>query len=68
MQETIDLVKSHMEESMETPVDEDIYEPMANASQNFVAKFSLQEDIYESMMQLNPDMELCKFIRAVCNA
>ncbi|KAF5900711.1 sorbin and SH3 domain-containing protein 1 isoform X1, partial [Clarias magur] len=56
--ETIDLVKSHIEESMDTPVDEDIYEPMANASQNFVAKFSLQEDIYESMMQLNPDMQL----------
>ncbi|MCJ8730360.1 hypothetical protein PDJAM_G00183440 [Pangasius djambal] len=56
--ETIDLVTSHIEESMTTPGDEDIYEPMANASQNFVAKFSIQEDIYESMMQLNPDMQL----------
>ncbi|XP_060782309.1 phosphoinositide 3-kinase adapter protein 1 [Neoarius graeffei] len=56
--ETIDLVKSHIEESITTPEDEDIYEPMANSSQNFVAKFSLQEDIYESMMQLNPDMQL----------
>ncbi|XP_058242807.1 phosphoinositide 3-kinase adapter protein 1 [Hemibagrus wyckioides] len=56
--ETVDLVKTHIEESMTSPVDEDIYEPMANASQDFVAKFSLQEDIYESMMQLNPDMQL----------
>lgn len=61
------MVKSHIEESMSTPEDEDIYEPMANASQDFVAKFSLQEDIYESMMQLNPDMQLCKLITAVYN-
>lgn len=61
------MVKSHIEESMATPEDEDIYEPMANASQDFVAKFSLQEDIYESMMQLNPDMQLCKLITAVYN-
>ncbi|KAI5107829.1 phosphoinositide 3-kinase adapter protein 1 [Silurus meridionalis] len=56
--ETVDLVKCHIEESMGTHEDEDIYEPMANSSQNFVAKFSLQEDIYESMMQLNPDIQL----------
>lgn len=59
------MVKTHIEESMTSPVDEDIYEPMANASQDFVAKFSLQEDIYESMMQLNPDMQLCELITAV---
>ncbi|XP_027030863.1 phosphoinositide 3-kinase adapter protein 1 [Tachysurus fulvidraco] len=56
--ETADLVKTHIEESMASPEDEDIYEPMANTSQNFDGKFSLQEDIYESMMQLNPDMQL----------
>ncbi|KAI4894275.1 hypothetical protein NFI96_016310 [Prochilodus magdalenae] len=56
--ETVDLVKSHMEETMANPDDSDIYEPMANASQNFVTKFSIQEDIYESMMELNPEMPL----------
>lgn len=61
------MVKSHIEESITTPEDEDIYEPMANSSQNFVAEFSLQEDIYESMMQLNPDMQLCKLTEAVYN-
>lgn len=61
------MVKSHIEESMTTPGDEDIYEPMANASQNFVAKLSLQEDIYESMTQLNPDLQLCKLEERMVN-
>ncbi|XP_017580069.1 phosphoinositide 3-kinase adapter protein 1 [Pygocentrus nattereri] len=55
--ETVDLVKSHMEETTDNPADADIYEPMANTSQDFVTKYSIQEDIYESMMQLNPEME-----------
>lgn len=59
-QETVDLVKSHMEDSIENAECADIYEPMANASQKFVAKYSIQEDIYESMMELNPEMQLCK--------
>lgn len=53
---------------MTTAEDEDIYEPMANASQKFVANYSLQEDIYESMMQLNPDMQLCKLNYVQCMA
>lgn len=61
MQETID------QESLTTPGDDDIYEPMANASQNFVTKFSLQDDIYMSMMQLNPEMQLCKLNTALYN-
>lgn len=61
------MVKSQIEETMTSPEDEDIYEPMANTSQNFDGKFSLQEDIYESMMHLNPDMQLCKLITAVLN-
>ncbi|XP_076830439.1 phosphoinositide 3-kinase adapter protein 1 isoform X3 [Brachyhypopomus gauderio] len=56
--ETVDLEKSHIEESPATPEDEDIYEPMANPAQALEANFSLQEDIYESMMELNPDMQL----------
>ncbi|XP_062851443.1 phosphoinositide 3-kinase adapter protein 1 isoform X2 [Trichomycterus rosablanca] len=55
--ETVDLVESHMEESLMTEDNEDIYEPMANASHRFSAEFPVEEDIYESMMQLNPDLE-----------
>ncbi|KAK1791854.1 hypothetical protein P4O66_013840 [Electrophorus voltai] len=56
--ETVGLDKSHREESVAMPGDEDIYEPMANTSQTFVSEFPLQEDIYESMMELNPDLQL----------
>ncbi|XP_066535383.1 phosphoinositide 3-kinase adapter protein 1 isoform X2 [Hoplias malabaricus] len=54
--ETVDLVKSHLEVSMENQEDTDIYETMANAPQDFVTKFTIQEDIYESMMKLNPEL------------
>lgn len=57
-QETVDLVKTHMEESQNTSDNEDIYEDMLTASQNFITNFD-NEDIYESMMKLNPDMGLC---------
>ncbi|XP_043110840.1 phosphoinositide 3-kinase adapter protein 1 isoform X2 [Puntigrus tetrazona] len=54
--ETVDLVKTHMEESQNTAGNEDIYEDMLTASQNFITNFE-NEDIYESMMKLNPDMD-----------
>ncbi|KAL6486917.1 hypothetical protein MHYP_G00035430 [Metynnis hypsauchen] len=65
--ETVDLVKSHMEETIPNPDDADIYEPMANASQNFVTKYSIQEDIYESMMELNPEMQLYEDLSCALN-
>ncbi|XP_016412303.1 phosphoinositide 3-kinase adapter protein 1-like isoform X1 [Sinocyclocheilus rhinocerous] len=55
--ETVDLVKTHMEESQNTSGNEDIYEDMLMASQNFITSFD-NEDIYESMMKLNPEMGL----------
>ncbi|XP_051774195.1 phosphoinositide 3-kinase adapter protein 1 isoform X2 [Ctenopharyngodon idella] len=54
--ETVDLVKTHMEESQNNPGNEDIYEDMLTASQNFITNFD-NEDIYESMMKLNPEMD-----------
>uniref|UniRef100_A0A8C1D5Z4 Phosphoinositide-3-kinase adaptor protein 1 n=1 Tax=Cyprinus carpio carpio TaxID=630221 RepID=A0A8C1D5Z4_CYPCA len=54
--ETVDLVKTHIEESQDTSGNEDIYEDMLTASQNFITNFD-NEDIYESMMKLNPDMD-----------
>lgn len=56
----MDLVKIHMEEAQDTPENE-IYEDMLTASQNFISDFD-NEDIYESMMKLNPDMGLCKIL------
>ncbi|KTF85678.1 hypothetical protein cypCar_00019829 [Cyprinus carpio] len=54
--ETVDLVKTHMEESQNTSGNEDIYEDMLMASENFITNFD-NEDVYESMMKLNPEME-----------
>lgn len=48
-------MKIHMEESQNNPGNEDIYEDMLTASQNFITNFD-SEDIYESMMKLNPEM------------
>lgn len=56
-QETVDLVKTHMEESQNTSGNEDIYEDMLMASENFITNFD-NEDVYESMMKLNPEMGL----------
>ncbi|KAA0717907.1 B-cell adapter for phosphoinositide 3-kinase [Triplophysa tibetana] len=51
--ETVDLDKIHLEEVQEDPENE-IYEDMLNASQNFSDLDN--EDIYESMMKLNAEM------------
>nr|XP_009305657.1 phosphoinositide 3-kinase adapter protein 1 [Danio rerio]XP_017214455.1 phosphoinositide 3-kinase adapter protein 1 [Danio rerio] len=53
--ETVDLVKTHIEESQNAPESEDIYEDMLRASQNFISEFD-NENIYESMVKLNPEM------------
>ncbi|XP_052469095.1 phosphoinositide 3-kinase adapter protein 1-like isoform X1 [Carassius gibelio] len=55
--ETVDLVKTHIEESQNTSGNEDIYEDMLMASQNFISNFD-NEDVYECMMKLNPEMGL----------
>ncbi|XP_077093261.1 phosphoinositide 3-kinase adapter protein 1 isoform X2 [Siphateles boraxobius] len=54
--ETVDIVKTHMEESQNNPDNEDIYEDMLTASQNFISNFD-NEDIYECMVKLNPEMD-----------
>ncbi|XP_030628086.1 phosphoinositide 3-kinase adapter protein 1 [Chanos chanos] len=42
-------------EEVTTPEQEDIYEPMSNAQQDLSPGYSLHEDIYMSMMELNPE-------------
>ncbi|XP_073690082.1 phosphoinositide 3-kinase adapter protein 1 isoform X2 [Garra rufa] len=54
--ETVDLVKTQMDESQDTSGNEDIYEDMLMASQNFITNFD-NEDIYESMMKLKPELD-----------
>ncbi|KAL1263049.1 hypothetical protein QQF64_005788 [Cirrhinus molitorella] len=54
--ETVDLVKTHMEESQDTSGNEDIYEDMLMASKNFISNLE-NEDIYESMRELNPELD-----------
>lgn len=61
--ETVDLVKIHMEEAQDTPGNE-IYEDMLTASQNLITDFD-NEDIYESMMKLNPEMGLYEDLESV---
>lgn len=53
---TVDLVKTHIEESQTNPDNEDIYEDMLTASKDFITNFN-NEDIYESMIKLNPEMD-----------
>ncbi|XP_072533157.1 phosphoinositide 3-kinase adapter protein 1 isoform X2 [Salminus brasiliensis] len=64
--ETVDF--PNIEESVANPEETDIYEPMSNAPQNSLPQFSLQEDIYESMMELNPDMQLYEDLESALNA
>ncbi|XP_051503553.1 phosphoinositide 3-kinase adapter protein 1-like isoform X2 [Myxocyprinus asiaticus] len=55
--ETVDLVKAHVEESQNTPGNEDVYEDMLTASHNFITDYGDSEDIYECMMKLDPEMD-----------
>ncbi|KAI2657780.1 Phosphoinositide 3-kinase adapter protein 1 [Labeo rohita] len=52
--ETVDL--GNIEESQNTSGTEEIYEDMFKASQDFITNFE-NEDIYESMRQLNPEID-----------
>uniref|UniRef100_A0A3P9K5Z2 Phosphoinositide-3-kinase adaptor protein 1 n=1 Tax=Oryzias latipes TaxID=8090 RepID=A0A3P9K5Z2_ORYLA len=52
--ETADMLKSHLEDTVNT--DGDVYEAMSNNSQDMMMKYSgSSEDIYESMLKLDPD-------------
>ncbi|KAG9344241.1 hypothetical protein JZ751_010910 [Albula glossodonta] len=59
LQETADMLKSHIKETITQEGDEDVYESMSTASRDILLKYSLnpgcKEDIYESMMELDPD-------------
>nr|XP_055026562.1 phosphoinositide 3-kinase adapter protein 1 isoform X2 [Misgurnus anguillicaudatus] len=61
--ETVDMVKVHMEESQNSPGDE-IYEDMLTKSQEFITGFD-NEDIYECMIKLNPEMNLYEDLESV---
>lgn len=64
-------VETNFEESVANPEETDIYEPMANASlshQNPAVKFPIQEDIYEAMMELNPEMQLYEDLSSALNS
>lgn len=63
IQETADMLKSHLEDTVNT--DGDVYEAMSNNSQDMMMKYSgSSEDIYESMLKLDPDCaeDLCKLV------
>ncbi|KAM3606441.1 uncharacterized protein V6R79_016263 [Siganus canaliculatus] len=54
--ETADMLKSHMEESINTEESTDVYEMMSNTSQDIMMKYSgVPEDIYESMLGIDPE-------------
>lgn len=63
VQETADLLKSHLEESIDPDGGAEVYEIMSNSSQDIMMKYSgCSEDIYESMLGIDPDCaeDLCK--------
>ncbi|XP_042358233.1 phosphoinositide 3-kinase adapter protein 1 [Plectropomus leopardus] len=54
--ETADLLKCHIEDSMNTEESAEVYESMSAASQDIMMKYSgCSEDIYESMLGINPE-------------
>lgn len=58
------MLKTHFEESVRTEDGADVYEMMSNNSQDMIMKYSGgSEDIYESMLGLDPDCaeDLCKY-------
>uniref|UniRef100_A0A8B9LNS4 DBB domain-containing protein n=1 Tax=Astyanax mexicanus TaxID=7994 RepID=A0A8B9LNS4_ASTMX len=67
--ETVDFPNN--KESVANSEETDIYEPMADVSlskHNPVPKFPIQEDIYEPMMELNPDMQLYEDLSSALNS
>ncbi|TRY90546.1 hypothetical protein DNTS_002668 [Danionella cerebrum] len=59
-----DTVKSKTEESGNATECEDVYEDMLRDSQKFICNFD-NEDIYECMMKLNPEMGLAQPSKSV---
>uniref|UniRef100_A0A3B3TUC1 Phosphoinositide-3-kinase adaptor protein 1 n=1 Tax=Poecilia latipinna TaxID=48699 RepID=A0A3B3TUC1_9TELE len=63
--ETADLLQSHLEDNLNLDNEPEIYEPMSNSSQDIMMKYSsCTEDIYESMLGLDPECaeDLCKIV------
>jgi len=62
VQETADMLKSHMEDSASP----EVYESMSASSQEMLMKYSGgSEDVYESMLEIDPECaeDLCKSTR-----
>ncbi|XP_049927822.1 phosphoinositide 3-kinase adapter protein 1 [Epinephelus moara] len=54
--ETADMLKCHIEDSINTEEGGEVYESMSAASQDIMMKYSgCSEDIYESMLGINPE-------------
>ncbi|KAM9345507.1 phosphoinositide 3-kinase adapter protein 1 [Symphorus nematophorus] len=54
--ETADLLKCHIEDSINTEESADVYELMSTTSQDIMMKYSgCSEDIYESMLGIDPE-------------
>lgn len=53
---TADMLKSHLEESIDTEGSAEVYEMMSSTSQDIMMKYSgCSEDIYESMLGIDPE-------------
>lgn len=53
--ETADMLKSHLEETINPEGDGEVYERMTASSQDIIMNYSRSEDIYESMLGINPE-------------
>ena len=55
------MLKSHIRESMAEEEDGDVYESMSDNILKYSLNLGCREDIYESMIDLNPDCmeDLC---------
>ncbi|XP_028279761.1 phosphoinositide 3-kinase adapter protein 1 isoform X3 [Parambassis ranga] len=54
--ETADMLKSHIEDTINTDDGAEVYEMMSNTSQDIMMKYSgCSEDIYESMLGIDPE-------------
>ncbi|XP_029961830.1 phosphoinositide 3-kinase adapter protein 1 isoform X2 [Salarias fasciatus] len=54
--ETADMLKSHLEDTINTDEGAEVYEFMSAASQDIIMKYSTaSEDIYESMLGIDPE-------------
>lgn len=54
--ETADMLKSHIEDSINTEESAEVYEMMSASSQDIMMKYSgCSEDIYESMLGIDPE-------------